>query len=109
MISLKSIDIGKLELGAVLLVDTEDEQLKMVVEYNKGPIDGRCLYISSLDKNEMEEDRGTFMVSKIVVGKPIDGILYPRRRADGIVELAGVLKTTPVRAIEVYQDKEIDK
>jgi hypothetical protein len=102
MKSVNNIDISKLESDAVLLVDTQDEQLKMIVGHNKGPINGRCLFVSSLDKNEIETERGIFMISNIIVGKPINGVLYPKERDDGIVELAGTLKTTEVKAIEVY-------
>jgi hypothetical protein len=109
MIPVQRVDIDALQLGAVLLVDTEDACLKLIVDYDIGTIDGRCVHISDIKEGEelaVEEDRGTFMVSNIIVGEPIDGVVYPRQRNDGVVEVGGMLKTTPVKVIEVYQDEE---
>ncbi len=106
MISVNRVNIEDLQIGAVLLVDTEDTCLKMVVDYNVGIIEGRCVHVSNLDENEMEEERGTFMISNITIGEPVNGAVYPRQRDDGVVEVGGMLKTAAVTTIEVYQDEE---
>jgi hypothetical protein len=107
MISCKRVDVDSLQLGAVLLVDTEDTCLKLIIDHDVGLVPGRCVHISNLDENEIEESRGIFMITSITVGEPINGTIYPKQRRDGVVEIGGVLKTTPVKTIEVYQDEEL--
>jgi hypothetical protein len=107
MVPVQRVDIGALQIGAVLLVDTEEAYLKLIVDYDIGVVDGRCVHISEFDENEIEEDQGTYMISNIIVGKSIDGVVYPKQRDDGVVEVGGMLKTAPVTAIEVYQDAEL--
>ncbi len=107
MIPIQKVDIDILQLGAVLLVDTENTTLKLVVDEDVGVLEGRCVHVSNLDENDIEEDRGTFMISTITVGESISGVLYPKKRNDGVIEIGGMLKTTPVKSIEVYQDEEL--
>jgi hypothetical protein len=107
MVSVQRADIDSLQIGTVLLVDTEEAYLKLIIDYDIGVVDGRCVHISELDEDEIEEERGTFMISNVIVGEPIEGVLYPKPRADGVVEVGGILKTTKVKTIEVYQDEDL--
>ena len=106
MVNMQLANLELLPLGTVLLVDTEDACLKLIIDYDIGVINGRCIHVSNLDEDEMEEDRGTFSIPTISVGEPMTGVLYPRQRSDGVIEIGGMLQTTPVKTIEVYQDEE---
>jgi len=107
MKSVKHVSIDSLDIGDVLLVDTEDECLKMILERSEDDsLVLSHLAISNLDENEIETDRGHFMVSNIKVGEPIQGVTCPERRVDQTVEIGGVLTTKKVVLIEVYQDED---
>lgn len=102
MLSVRHADITNLPTGTVLLVNTQDEYLKLVIDEDIGIFTGQCIHVSTLSESEEETDKGIFTIANITVGKPISGAAHPEKQEDGTIKVGAILKTTPVERIEVY-------
>ena len=107
METVRRANINDLQLGAVLLVDTQTEHFKMIIEETSGTLNGRWVLVSVFDEEENETVKGLFLISQLCINKPITGIQYPSNNENGILEIGKGFTSTPVTLIEIYQDKEL--
>ena len=92
MKSVQHADIKLLPTGTVLLVDTEDDCFKLIIDHNN-------VFVSVLDSDTEEERcQGRCLLANIIVGEPL--IIESEEYAT-----LGMFKTSPVKAIEIYLDE----
>jgi hypothetical protein len=102
MESLRRVDISELEVGTVILVDTEDGKSYKLITFEETEDFGVGNVLLSEDTDEGETDAEKVVVSKLQIGKPMAIVTAPKREnVHGAFDMKS-LQTEPITAIEVY-------
>jgi hypothetical protein len=91
MKSVQRANVNTLQSGTVLLVDTEDNCFKLILDQGR-------VFISWVDSDtEIEKPHGMLTNRNLVVGEPFIGM----SSKEGVF---GTFETSPVKTIEIYED-----